>query len=238
MEFKTSISKTTDGRHEIYGKDLVELIEKHSFIEVVFLLLKGALPTENEAKLLNAMLVAAVENGIEAPSIFVPRIVAASGNAFHAALAGGMLAIGEHHGGAGEKAAQIFSSGKTAKEIVDEYESAKKFIPGFGHKIYKTEDPRAAALYRKAKELGFSCKAFELAYAIEQELEQRKGKKLPLNIDGAQAACMAELGLDWRLGKALFLISRIIGMSAHVLEEIKQQNSFYRLNESDVRYES
>ncbi len=238
MEFKTSISKTTDGKHAIHGKDLAELIEKHSFTEAVFLLLKGNLPSEKEAKLLDAMLVAAVENGIEAPSIFVPRIVASSGNAFHTALAGGMLAIGEHHGGAGEQAAQIFSSGKTAQEVVDEYETAKKFIPGFGHKIYKTEDPRAAALYNKAKELGFSCEAFHLAYAIEKELERRKGKKLPLNIDGAQAACMAELGLDWRLGKALFLIARIAGMSAHVLEEMKQQNSFYRLAESDVHYES
>lgn len=238
MDFHTNISKTTDGQHFIRGVALTELIEKHSFIEAIFLLLRGNLPTANEAKLLDAALAAAVENGIEAPSVFVPRVSAASGNSFHAALAAGILAIGEHHGGAGEKAAQIFSSGKSAKEIVDEYEAAKKFIPGFGHKIYKTEDPRAAALYRKAKELGFSCKAFEFAYEIERELEQRKGKKLPLNVDGAQAACMVELQFDWRLGKALFLIARIVGMSAHVLEEMRQNNSFYRLGENDVHYEA
>lgn len=238
MKFKTSISTTADGQHFIRGVALAELIEKHSFAEAVFLLLRGNLPTAKEGALLEAMLVAAMENGVEAPSIFVPRVVKASGNAFHVALAAGLLAIGERHGGAGEKAAEIFAKGKTAKEIVDEYETADQFVPGFGHKIYKTEDPRAAALHRKAQELGFSCKAFQLAYEIEKELEARKGKKLPLNIDGAQAACLLELGFDWRLGKALFLMARIVGMSAHVLEETCQKNTFYRLDVKDVQYEA
>lgn len=233
MKFKTKISKTTEGTHTIHGHDLLELIQRHSFSDVIFLLLRGDLPSGKEKALLEAMLVASVENGIEAPSIFVPRIVAASGNNFHTALAAGMLAIGEKHGGAAEKAALLFSSGKSAKEIVE----SVSVIPGFGHKIYKDEDPRAKALYEKAKELGFSCKFFDLAYGIGKELAEKKEKKIPLNIDGALAAGMLELGFDPRLGKALFLISRIVGMSAHVLEELKQGNSYYRLEEGDVEYE-
>ncbi len=221
----------------VRGHDIVELISKNSFSEAVFLLLKGNLPDEKEKALLEALLVAPVENGIESPSIFMPRIVASTGNDFHTALAAGVLAIGEKHGGAGEAAAQMLISPRTAKEIVEECLALKKTLPGFGHKVYKEEDPRATALYKKAKELGFACKYFDLAYEMEKEFEAQKGKKIPLNIDGALAAGMLELGFDPRLGKALFLISRMVGMSAHILEEFDQNNSYHRLEESDVKYD-
>lgn len=238
MKFRTSISTTTNGQHFIRGISLTELIENRSFAEAVFLLLRGNFPTPEEKTLFEAMLVAAMENGLEAPSIFVPRVVKASGNAFHVALAAGMLAIGERHGGAGEKAAELFVSGKSASEIAAEYMERGRPIPGFGHKVYKNEDPRAAALYAKAKELGLAGRAFTIAYDLEEEIERRKGKKIPLNIDGAQAACLLELGFDWRLGKALFLMARIVGMSSHVLEETLQDNTFYRLDEEDLRHEA
>src|SRR3989344_4651271 len=220
MNFHTRISKTEQGKHLIYGYDMLDLMQKHSFAETMMLLWRGNLPTEKEAKLLEMLLVAATENGIESPSVFVPRISASTGNSMHAALAAGALAIGENHGGAAEKCAYLLQSGKSAQEI-----SEPSMIPGFGHKIYKEEDPRATVIYNMAKELGFSCKSFELAYEIESVLSEKKGKKIPLNIDGAIAAAMIELKLDWRLGKALFLIPRLVGAAAHVLEEYEQNNS-------------
>ncbi|MDP2641667.1 MAG: citryl-CoA lyase [Candidatus Yanofskybacteria bacterium] len=230
MKFKTSISKTEDGKHLVRGHDILDLMRKHSFAEVLFLLWRGDLPQENEAKLLEAVLIAATENGVESPSVFVPRVSASTGNPMHVALAAGALSIGENHGGAAEQCARLLQLGKSAKEIVEE----NKIIPGFGHKVYKDEDPRAAVICQKAKELGFSCKYFDLAYEVETELAQRKGKKLPLNIDGAMAAAMLELKLDWRFGKAMFLIPRLAGAAAHVLEEMEQGNSYYRLEEGDI----
>lgn len=248
MKFKTSISETKNGEHLVRGHNIVELLNKHSFAEVILLLLRGDLPSANEAKLLEAMLVASVENGIEAPSIYVPRVVAASGNDMHVALAASCLAIGSKHGGAAEACATLLASEKSPEEIVN----GKKMIAGFGHKIYKDADPRAAALYEKAKSLGFACTYFEKAYAIEAALATKKakprtdstvvesstgGKKLPLNIDGAIAATLLELKLDPRLGKALFMIARLVGASAHILEEMNQGNSYYRLEEGDVETE-
>ena len=230
MKFKTNISKNQDGKHIIRGHDVIDLMGERSFAETIFLLLKGDFPNEKEKALLETVLVASVEHGIESPSVFVPRTVASIGNDFHTALAAGMLSIGKNHGGAGELAAKLLSSGKTAQEIVEE----NKIIPGFGHKIYKDEDPRATAIYSKAKELGFSCTSFDLAYEIEKVLEEKKGKKLPLNIDGAQAAALLEMGFDWRLGEAFFLMGRIVGMSAHVLEELDQKNSYHRLEDTDI----
>ncbi len=233
MKFKTTISTTKNGEHAIRGHNITELLSKHSFSEVILLLLRGDLGTTNETKLLEAMLVASVENGIEAPSLFVPRIVAASGNDMHVALAASCLAIGSKHGGAAEACAALLTSNKTAEEIVAD----TKVIAGFGHKIYKTEDPRATALYNKARELGFAATYFEKAYAIEKALATKKNKTLPLNIDGAIAATLLELKLDPRLGKALFMIARIVGASAHILEEMNQSNNYYRLEEGDVKNE-
>ena len=233
MKFKTKISKTKDGTHSIRGYNILELIEKHSFVDVIFLLLRGDFPSEKEKALLEAMLVASIENGLEAPSLFVPRVVAASGNDMHVALASGMLAIGSKHGGAAEQAAILFASEKTAADIAEQ----EHIIPGFGHKIYKEEDPRVTALFEKAKKLGFSCAYFKKAYDIERALAEKKGKKLPLNIDGAIAAVMLELQFDPKLGKALFLIPRIVAMAAHVKEEMEQKNSYYRLDEAEVQNE-
>lgn len=232
MKFKTSISQTKQGKHYIRGMEVTELMSNNSFTDVMFLFLRGNLPTAAEKELLEAALIGCVENGVEAPSIFVPRVVASAGNNFQSALAASMLSIGEKHGGAAEKAAFIFASGKSAKEIVDE----NKILPGFGHKIYKDTDPRTEALFQKAKSLGFSCKYFVLAKEVEKELAGKKGKKLPLNIDGSLACCMLELGLDYRLGKALFLIARIVGASAHILEELQQNNSYYRLEGEEIEF--
>ncbi len=245
MKFKTSISTTKNGEHAIRGHNIVELLSEHSFAEVILLLLRGDLGTANEAKLLEAMLVASVENGIEAPSVYVPRIVAASGNDMHVALAASCLAIGSKHGGAAESCATLLASDKTPDEIVNETKtkprtdptavgSSTRVLPGFGHKIYKDADPRTTALYEKTKQLGFAATYFEKGYAIERALAAKKGKKLPLNIDGAIAATLLELKLDPRLGKALFMIARLVGASAHVLEELNQDNSYYRLEESDA----
>lgn len=230
MKFQTKISATKNGEHEIYGRKVLDLMKEHSFVEVLFLLWRGSLPTKQEEELMNVLLVAAAENGIESPSTFVPRISASVGNPMHVALAASALSIGENHGGAGEKSAEILASESSPDEIV----ASHTVIPGFGHKIYKDEDPRATLIHEKAKELGFSCIFFDRAYAIEKKLAEAKGKKIPLNIDGAMAAAMLELGLNPKFGKALFLIARMVGAASHVAEEMEQGNSYHRLGPEDV----
>jgi len=237
MQFKTNISVTKNGRHFVRGHDVVELINEHTLVETIFLLWRGSWPRLEEVKLLEAMLVAAVENGLEAPSLYVPRVSASAGNNMHTALAAGILAIGERHGGAVEAAAMMLSQPKSAADMVAEFMRDKKYLPGFGHKIYKDEDPRATALQTKAAQCGLVGKFFTLAKEIETKVELTKGKKIPLNIDGALAAGMLELHFDPRLGKALFILPRLIGMAAHVLEEYQQGNSYYRLEANEIKHD-
>lgn len=231
MEFNTNISKTEGGRHEIYGKPLEDLMQNASFTEAIFLLFGGRMPTSGEKSLLDALLVAAVEHGIEAPSIYVPRISVASGNSVHVGMAAGVLAIGDAHGGAGEAAAVMLARSEDAAALVSEYVAAGKRMPGFGHMIYKDVDPRARIIFEKAKAAGLPLAHFEKAYAVEAELEAAKGKKLPLNIDGAFASAALTLGFSPESARALFVIARTAGMGAHAIEEQGQKNGYYRLSQ-------
>ena len=230
MKHHSNISKTEGGEHEIYGQKVTELMKQYSFVDTIFLLYTGKLPTDGERGLLDAMLVASAEHGIEAPSLYAPRVSVASGNSVHIGMAAGILAIGESHGGAGEAAAVLLASDETPEQIVARFETEGKFIPGFGHKVYKDEDPRATIMYTKAKEGKLPLTGFEKAYAIETLLEKQKGKKLPLNIDGALAAGVLALGMDAAAAKVLFVFSRVAGMGAHAIEEKNQNNGYWRLD--------
>jgi citryl-CoA lyase len=229
MKFATNISRLRDGEHTIYGHAVTKLMREATFTDTIFLLFGKRIPTVSERKLLDTLLVAAAEHGVEAPSLYVPRISAASGNSIHAAMAAGVLAIGEAHGGAGEAAARFLLRDESAGALVSEYLAGGKKIPGFGHKIYFEEDPRAAVIFAVARENNLPLAMFEKAYAIEAELFKQKAKKLVLNVDGAYAAAILALGLEPVAAKALFVIARAAGMGAHAMEEIEQGNAYKRL---------
>jgi len=240
MKEKWETSITThdkNGNPLIRGYDLIELINKLNFTQAIFLVLKGELPNEREEKLFNAILVSSIDHGIEAPSTTIARLTASNGVPSATAIAAGISSIGDSHGGAAEALAKILqeNSEKKASEIVSEFREKKKRLPGFGHKLYEV-DPRTQALLGVAHSLGFHGKFVALALEIQKELQDSSGKKLPLNIDGAIAALMSELGFDWRLGKSLFIVSRVVGIAAHVHEEQTTAKPVRRVSEADISY--
>jgi len=236
MKWITKISTHKEGELYVRGKKLTKLIGVWSFSQTAFFLLKGKLPKTNEAKLLDAILVSCIEHGVEAPSAYVPRVIISTGNHINVALAGGLLAIGDYHGGAIEKAAKYLQNNKNAKEIVRESLLKKERIAGLGHKIYKDIDPRSEALFKCAKKLKLSGKFIKKAEDIAKEFRKANGRKLALNIDMAIAACMSELGFDYKLGKAIFCLGRLPGMIAHTYEEATEEKPYRRFDESDVIY--
>ncbi|MEK7602522.1 MAG: citryl-CoA lyase [Patescibacteria group bacterium] len=232
MKWNTAISTTKEGQLVVRGISLSELVRDHSFSEVSFLLLSGRLPSDTEQKLFDMMLVSMSEHGVQAPSAFSARVSASVGNPLHVAIAAGILATGDHHGGAIEAAAQYFQ----AKTSVEKVLAERSRFPGYGHKVYKDADPRAQQLLQAATELGIAGVHVEQARLIEKELAVATGKHLPLNIDGAIAALMLELGLDPHLGKPLFAFGRMPGMMAHALEEIQNEKPYRRLDDEDITY--
>lgn len=204
-------------------------MKKATLSDMILLLWKDQMPIKRERALLDTVLVAMVEHGVEAPSAFVPRITVSSGNPMNAALAASALAVGTKHGGAIEAAATMIAANESAADTVRRYLAQKKTVPGYGHRIYKNEDPRAAIIFKRAKQLKFPCEYFKKAYDIQKELKKQKGIHLPLNIDGAVAAAMLELEIDPAYGMALFITPRMIGAAAHVVEEQQTQKNYRRL---------
>lgn len=237
MKWKTSISKADESGNTIRGYELRELIGNLTFSEAVYLILKGELPRGSEARMLDAILVACTEHSIAPPSIIAARTTVSSGNPLNAGIAAGILAIGDHHGGAVEQAAKAMqeNSGKRADEIVRKFREEGKRIAGYGHKVYAA-DPRAQELLRLAEDCGIAGKHCALAEEIEKALEKSSGRKLCLNIDGAIAAIISDMGFDWRLGKGIFAIGRTAGIVAHAHEEMTNEKPFRRLDDSDIEY--
>ena len=229
---KTGISHAHPDRIEVRGYNILELASELSFGEMVYLLLQGELPTPNQGRLIEAMLVIMAEHSINAPSTHAARTVASCGSPLQTAVAAGISAIGEHHGGAGEACARMlqetvrnapqpFDANREAARIVDEAQSAGRRIPGYGHRIHDP-DPRAVYLLDLARTLDLADLHVELAEAIARTLQARTGRSLPLNVDGALAALASDLAFDPLMAKGLFMLARTAGLLAHTQEEYAQ----------------
>jgi len=239
----TKITKIGKGEIRMRGYDIKEIMEKLSFGGAVFLLLKGELPTEAEAKMMEAILTSSIDHGVTPPSSFASRLVISGGNPLNAAVAGGVLTIGDSHGGAIEQCARILQQWakkegevkSLGESLVEDFVSKKKRIPGFGHRLHQT-DPRTVKLFEIAQKLKFSGRHMDLAKAVESELEKQMSKRLPINVDGAIGAVISDMGFDWRLGKGFFIISRVPGLIAHAYEEWTTQRPMRKIAELDYEY--
>ena len=224
-----------DGEHlRIRGEGVIGLMRNASFCDVVGLLLNGRLPDQGERRLLDSILIAIADHGAGAPSAAAARVVA-SGNrqAPEAAIAAGILAIGDAHGGAGLACFHVIQEGlerasreqlsidQLASVVVEEARLSKRRLPGFGHRMYR-EDPRSVALLALADELGKSHDGVRLVRAIEQAFG-RSGKPLPVNVDGAMAGVLVDLSYPALAAKLMFIIGRTAGLSAHVIEEYTRE---------------
>lgn len=238
MHWKTAISHVADGKEIIRGYDLKELIHQKSFVETIFLVLKGELPNANETRMMNALFTACIDHGIGVSSAMTARTVVSTGNSLHTALAAGVLSLGTLHGSAIEDAAKFFQENVGEKDVrgmIKRSKDQKIRIPGYGHKILD-HDPRSEALFQIARETGFYGKHSAFAEAVHTELNAVSSKKLPINVDGAMGAIISDMGFDWRIAKGFFIIGRVPGLVAHIYEEMTQGNGLRRLDEDEPEY--
>ncbi len=242
--WKTAITDIGPNKIRVKGYDIADVMDKLTYAEAVYLILKGEIPTKAEAAMMNAVLVSSIDHGASPPSVLGTRTVMSGGNSLNAAIAGGILVIGDTHGGAIEKSAKIMQEwaakegepNAIASELVDYLKENKIRMPGFGHRLH-TVDPRTGKLFEIAEKNGFKGKHIELCKAIEKTLETKLGKKLPINVDGAIAAVISDMGFDWRLGKGFFIISRVPGLIAHAIEEKKRERPMRKLGPMPYDYD-
>ena len=228
--WSTAIIDMEPGRIDIRGRPISDLIGTLSFPQMIWLMLRGEMPSEGQAKLLEASLVAAVDHGPQAPSIATARMAVTCGAAVNQALASAVNLLDDVHGGAGEQAVTLYrriaESGDLEAEIDRWQAEVSPYVPGFGHRFHKPVDPRAPrlmALTRQAADEGHVTGDFvTIAEGVEAALARRKGKPVPMNIDGATAVIHAELGFAPAQARALFCLSRSVGIVAHALEQQDQ----------------
>jgi citrate synthase len=247
MTWESKITKVEPNHLVTRGYRQEDLIGKVSFSNVVYLLLRGELPSHEHGKMIDAILTSCIDHGVTPPTAIASRIVASGGVPLPTAVAAGVLSIGDAHGGAIEKGAKFLQEGinrmknenKTIEEIagilVKESRENKKRILGFGHRVH-TSDPRTKRLFTLADELKITDDHLKLSKAIEKELEKQTGRKLPINVDGAIAAISSDMDFDWRLGKAFFLLGRVAGLTAHVYEEQTEFKPMRKIVSVDCEY--
>ena len=236
--WRTAISSVKPNEIRVRGYDLVEMIGRKSFGDVVYLLLSGELPEGNQGRMVEACLVAASEHSVVAPSVDAARFVASAGVPLQAAVAAGVTGLGDHHGGAVDACARLLmEAGESDVEsVARRVKEEGSRLPGFGHVVHDP-DPRAARLMEVAGELGFRGRWCDLAEELQGVTQAVFGKQLDMNVDGALASILLELGLDWRLGKAFYVIARPPGFVAHVYEEQTRERPYRDVGWKNVEYD-
>ncbi len=236
--WRTSIIEMEPGVIRYRGYPIEELIGRVSFAQMVWLMTRGELPTQQQGRLLDAALMAAVDHGPQAPSIAIARMAATCGVGLNNAMASAVNVLGDVHGGAGEQAVELYQSvaqrldagqamaPAVAAGLDQTITEHGKFVSGFGHRFHPIDPraPRLLALVDDAARDGHVSGRFALiARALEDELARRKGgKRIPMNIDGATAVIYAELGFPAPLARGLFCLSRSVGILSHAWEQSQQ----------------
>lgn len=236
--WSTAIIDMAPGQIRFRGRPVEELIGSVTFPQMIWLLTRGELPGEAEARLLEGALVAAVDHGPQAPSIAAARMAVTCGLPLNNAMASAVNMLGDVHGGAGEQAVDLMGRidaavaegapvEAAAAAMIDRWQAERtRFVPGFGHRFHKPEDPRAPrllALVDEAAAAGTVTGRFAaIGRAMQAVLNDRKGRPVPMNIDGATAVIYAELGFAAPLARGLFCLSRSVGILAHAWEQMQE----------------
>jgi len=189
------------------------------------LMLNGERPTETAVRALDISLILSADHEWNA-STFAARVTAATLSDMHSAVTSAIGALkGPLHGGANEAVFKVLMeidvNGADPVDYIKGMFAQKKKVPGFGHRVYTTEDPRATHLRRMSRDLGYSSgqtKWFEYSKAIEDFINSER--KLNANVDFYSASTYHTLGIDVDLFTPLFAVSRIAGWTAHVMEQL------------------
>jgi citrate synthase len=244
----TALSETAADRISIRGYDLAELIGTVPFPAVVHLLYTGELPDPSTARLIDAVMVASIDHGAGAPSVLAARTAISGGATLQAGAAAGLLTLGEFHGAAVESSMLAIGSvvdeaagderamDVAADRLVATWRADGRRVAGFGHRQHRRRDPRLDRLFGIAREVGVAGRHLAAAASIEAALARSVGRPVPVNIDGAMAAILGEVGFPSDLGNALFIASRLTGILAHANEERQTMPPMRRVDPAGHAY--
>ena len=243
----SAITRIEPNKVAVRGYDIAELMGRVSFGAAAYLILTGELPSPPLARLMDAILVSSIDHGATPPSALAARTVASTGATLSASVAAGIMSINRHHGGAIEDCARQLKAiaDRSANESISLAEAATRTIvkmseagermSGFGHRVHN-KDPRTARLFELAREAGVDGVHMQAARAVEKAFADAK-KSLPINVDGAIGAILADLGMNFAAFNGIFMIARTPGLIAHVIEEQTRERPMRRIDPVNHGYD-
>src|SRR4051812_23007261 len=200
----TAVSHMEPGVIELRGRPVQDVIGSVSFVEMIWLMLRGDLPDPRAARLLEAALVAAVDHGPHAPSIAAARMAATCGVGLNNAVATGVNLLGDVHGGAGQQCVQLLTEicqrqdtgvdlDPAATDVLAVWQARSRYVPGFGHRFHPVDprrDPLLSMVDRAVHDGVVAGRHLAAGRAVEERLN--RDRPVPMNIDGATAVIYAE----------------------------------------------
>jgi citrate synthase len=243
--WNTAVTEIEPNAVRVRGYDIAELMGNCSFGQMVYLILRGEMPDEATGKLMEAIIVSSIDHGATPPSVLAARTVASTGATLSASVAAGIMSINRHHGGAitncAKQLGEIIAKAdggdlhEAAETLLTEWKLSGVRMSGFGHRIH-TADPRTSRLMDLAEDANVCGKHIEAARAVSQVFADA-GKKLPINVDGAIAALLADLGFEPEVMNGLFMIARTPGLIAHVREEQTRMKPMRKIIPGNHKYD-
>lgn len=230
--WRTAVSYAGQHKILIRGYPLNELIENLSYTDILWLILKGELPTPSQSRVFGSVVCGIIDHYLDSATVTAARFVAsANPQSPIPAIAAGILAMGSNTVSPQDTAEligrgieKVKSKGLTkeqaAGELVREYRMEGRRIPGLGHRLHPKGDPRAIAIKNVAVANGVWGQKCELYEAVQTELARSAGVSLPINVDGMMACVLSELDFHPLEMAGIAAISYMPGILAQVVEEI------------------
>ena len=237
MSFETSVGTADADSITVMGRDLSsELMGKVSFTELAFLLVQRRMPSPEETRVLDAVLVSLADHGLT-PTVLAARLThTGAPESLQGAVAAGLLGAGSVFLGVVEDTVQFLDAigedveGAVAREI-----EAGRRIPGLGHPVHKLEDPRTPRIYEIAEETGLAGTYLARLREVSEAHARHTGRRLPVNGAGVAGAALADLGFPPALLRGFALLARTAGLLGHLAEELQSPIGMRLYREVDER---
>jgi len=246
--WRSSVSVVEERTVRVRGYDLESLIGNLTFSDSVHLLIRGELPTSAQRHTLDAVLTAVLDYALQKPGTVAARYIASANPSMSAALAGAALAVGtytldpaETVTFALEQTAAYDASGLELDEFaagaVAQLRVQKKRIPGIGHPVFRTIDPRAQRLRQTAIDNDVWNRTGDVYEAIHSAFTRMPGKEtIPINDVGMMGLLLAQLGFSAAESTGLSIVSTLPGVIAHVSEELAARKPIRVIDPGQVDY--
>jgi citrate synthase len=227
----TSICTYNEREILVRGQDLcADLIGQIGLTDFIYLLCLGKRPTDAQRVIVEAAIVALAEHGLT-PSVMASRLTyMGAPESLQGAVAAGILGVGDQFVGTVEQTAPLLQEITThaegpeiaCRQIVERFRARKALIPGFGQPHHKPDDPRPPALFAAAERVGVTGGYIDALRMLGRHVDESMGRHMTINAPGAISALFLQIGIPLQLMRGLVVISRCIGLVAHLHEEHRQ----------------